>query len=260
MALNQSATALVTGAGHRLGRAMALMLAEAGWSLIVHYNHSASAAEEVVHTIQQKGGHAIALGMDLTRIDKSNTFIDQARQVFGPITCLINNASIFSRDDFASVTSESWHAHMNINLMGPVFLSKAFATALPSKTEGCIVNILDQKLLRLTPDYFSYTVSKAGLWAVTRLLAIELAPYVRVNGIAPGLTLPSDGQTDAQFERVAIDTLLHRGPSLEDITRALAFILDTPCLTGQMILLDGGKHLMSRSRTSSLFPEQNEEQ
>lgn len=162
---------------------------------------------------------------------------------FGPLGCLVNNASTFELDGVADATRDSWDAHMETNLRAPFVLTQAMAAALPEDRQGCVVNIIDQRVWNLTPFFLSYTLSKAGLWTLTRTLAMALAPRIRVNGIGPGPVLPSARQTQDQFDRQAAAVPLGRGASPEEICAALRFILGAPAMTGQMIALDGGQHL-----------------
>jgi NAD(P)-dependent dehydrogenase (short-subunit alcohol dehydrogenase family) len=163
----------------------------------------------------------------------------------GPLSCLINNASEFDVDTVETLTPEGWDAHLDVNLRAPVFLAQALAHNLPAGMPANVINIIDQRVWRLTPDFFSYTISKAGLWTATRTLAQALAPRVRVNAIGPGPVLKSVHQTDGEFAAEARATPLGRGPSPEEIAAAVRFILASPSLTGQMICLDGGQHLGS---------------
>lgn len=235
--------ALVTGAGQRIGRAIALDLAEAGAAVVVHYNSSAAHAEAVVAEIAARGGTAVALGANLERPDEAEALVPRAVEAVGPLDCLVNNASIFERDEVPEVTRQSWDAHMEINLRAPFVLSQAFARQLPGNDTGSIVNLLDQRVWNLTPHFVSYTVSKAGLWALTQTLALALAPHIRVNAIGPGPTLPSPRQSKAQFQRQFESMPLRRGTTPEEICAAVRFILSSPGFTGQMIALDGGQHL-----------------
>lgn len=235
--------ALVTGAGRRIGRAMALTLARAGWSVAVHYNQSRAAAAETVADIERAGGTAVAVAADLGREAEVETLLPLAAEALGPVTLLVNNASLFEMDTADTVTRESWDAHMETNLRAPFVLSQALARQLPAGAEGNIVNMLDQRVWKLTPYFMSYTVAKMGLWTLTRTLALALAPRIRVNGIGPGPALPSARQTDAQFEAQCAALPLRHGTSPEEIAAAVMFILSAPSMTGQMIALDGGEHL-----------------
>ncbi|SMF60952.1 NAD(P)-dependent dehydrogenase, short-chain alcohol dehydrogenase family [Tistlia consotensis] len=235
--------ALVTGAARRIGRALALSLAEAGFAVAVHYNGSAEAAEEVVRLIGRGGGRAVALQADLAEEAQAARLLPAAVEALGPLGVLVNNASTFERDEWHDATRESWDHHLEPNLRAPFVLSQAFARQLPEDAGGLIVNLLDQRVWNLTPHFVSYTVSKAALWTLTRSLALALAPRIRVNGIGPGPALPSPRQSDAQFTRQAASTPLGRGTDPEEICRTLRFLLEARSMTGQMIALDGGQHL-----------------
>jgi len=236
-------TALVTGAGIRVGRAIALDLARHGWQIAVHYNRSRAPAEEVVDEIRAYGSRAVALRADLSREKEANRLVPRAAEALGPLTCLVNNAARFKTDTVNSATWESWDTHMKVNLRAPFVLIQAFAAQLPDGAAGNVINLIDQRVWNLTPDFTSYTVSKAGLWTLTRTLALALAPRIRVNAVGPGPTLPSRRQTQAQFDAQCVQTPLGRSTTPEEITDAVRFILGAPALTGQMIALDGGQHL-----------------
>jgi len=235
--------ALVTGAARRIGRAIALALATRGYDVAIHYQSSRAEALAVVAEIEGLGRRGAALQADLSRHEDVDRLLPQVANVLGTPTVLINNASEFQDDSLTSTTLASWSAHLDVNLRAPVFLSQAFAEHLPADAPGVIVNILDQRVLRLTPDFFSYTVSKAGLWAATRTMAQALAPRIRVNAIGPGPILRSVHQSDADFAAECAATLLQRGSSPHEIAAAVCFILDAPSMTGQLIALDGGQHL-----------------
>src|SRR6185312_7488815 len=180
---------------------------------------------------------------DLGNRDAIERLVANVSRELGPLTTLINNASEFLPDSIGNLDEATWDLHLSINLKAPVFLSEAMAKQLPEGIEGNIINIIDQRVWNLTPEFFSYTISKAGLWTATRTLAQALAPRIRVNAIGPGPVLRSIHQTDDDFEREKQSTLLKRGPSAKEIAAAVRFILATPSLTGQMIALDGGQHL-----------------
>jgi NAD(P)-dependent dehydrogenase (short-subunit alcohol dehydrogenase family) len=241
---NTRKTALITGAAKRIGRAIALDMAAHGWAIAVHYNTSPQEAEETRDAIRDAGAGAAMVRGDLADGAALAGLVDAAQAALGPVTCLINNASVFEHDDIATMTPESWEKHIAVNLRAPLFLAQRFAAALPSDADGAIVNLIDQRVRKLTPHFFSYTVSKAGLWTATRTLAQALAPRVRVNAIAPGPTLPNIRQRQEDFAQESRSTLLGRGPKPEEIAAAVRFILDAPSLTGQMIALDGGQHLV----------------
>lgn len=249
--MNRTArTALVTGAGKRIGRAIALDLAGHGWALAVHYNRSGTDAAAVVAEIEGRGGRAAAFGADLSVETEGAALVDRAATALGPVGCLINNASVFERDDPETVTAESWALHMQVNLRAPFLLAQAFVRQLPAEAVGNVLNILDQRVWNLTPYFTSYTVSKAALWTLTQTLAMALAPRVRVNAVGPGPTLPSARQTEEQFVRQWSALPMARRVQPEEICAAIRFILDAPSLTGQMIAIDGGQHLAwNRKRT-----------
>lgn len=239
--------ALVTGAARRIGRAIALGLAETGWHVGVHHRASAAAAQAVVNEIEAMGGKAVALQADLAISGEVEHLLATCRSRLGAPLCLVNNASLFLFDEVLSLTPAQWDAHQDINLKAPVLLAKAFAKALPEGATGNIINIIDQRVWRPTPLYFSYAVSKAGLFEATRMLAQALAPRIRVNAIGPGPVLQSIHQTPEQFARQVAATPLGLGPAPGEIAAAVRFILDAPALTGQMIVLDGGQHLAWRT-------------
>jgi NAD(P)-dependent dehydrogenase (short-subunit alcohol dehydrogenase family) len=236
-------TALVTGAAMRIGRAVATDLAAHGWAVGVHYNRSRAEAEAVVAEIAAAGGRAAALGADLASPAAVERLVPEAAGRLGPLTLLVNNASVFENDTVENLSQEGWREHIDVNLRAPVFLSQAFARQLPADAEGNIVNIIDMRVWRLTPLFLSYTVSKAGLWTATQTLAMALAPRIRVNGIGPGPVLPSKRQTREQFERQCRLTPLGHGTAPAEIAAAVRFIVASPSMTGQMIALDGGQHL-----------------
>lgn len=236
-------TALVTGASKRIGRAIALALGEAGWRVGVHYNSSPSDAENTVADIKAAGGDAAALQADLCDMKAVASLVPQCTDALGTPTCLINNASLFERDVVDTLTPELWQAHLDINLRAPVFLARSFAQALGDGQAGVIINLLDQRVWKLTPDFLSYTLSKSALWTATQTLAQALAPNIRVNAIGPGPTLANERQTTENFQKQQQATILKRGPELDEICAAVRFIIDAPSMTGQMIALDGGQHL-----------------
>jgi len=235
--------ALVTGGAKRLGRAMALALAGAGFDVAIHYGGSAEEAEGTAGEVRGAGRRAVTLRADLSREAEAAALLPAAAAALGPVGVLVNNASAFERDEWHDATRESWDRHLEPNLRAPFVLAQAMARALPAEAEGVVVNMLDQRVWSLTPHFVSYTVSKAGLWALTQSLALALAPRVRVNGIGPGPALPSPRQSREQFERQAASVPLRRGTSPAEVADALLAILLLPAMTGQMIALDGGQHL-----------------
>lgn len=235
--------ALVTGAARRIGSVIARDLGARGWAVAVHYHHSAAEASEAVVGIEANGGRAVALQADLTSERETVALVDRACETLGPVTCLINNASLFERDEALTVTRESWDHHMQVNLRAPFLLTQTVARQLPSDASGCIINLLDQRVWQLTPHFTSYTLSKAGLWTLTQTLALALAPRVRVNAVGPGPTLPSRRQSAEQFARQWSRVPLVRPVAPEEIAAAVRFLLDAPSVTGQMIAVDAGQHL-----------------
>jgi NAD(P)-dependent dehydrogenase (short-subunit alcohol dehydrogenase family) len=240
---DEPATALITGASRRIGHALAQNLACAGWTIAIHYRRSASEADGLAADIEARGGRARSFQADLSDPNAPEALVANVARALGPPTVLINNASEFLPDTVQTLDNDSWDLHLGINLKAPVFLAQAMAKSLPAGAEGNIINIIDQRVWNLTPEFFSYTISKAGLWTATRTLAQALAPRIRVNAIGPGPVLRSIHQTDDDFERESRSTLLGRGASTDEIAAAVRFILATPSLTGQMIALDGGQHL-----------------
>jgi NAD(P)-dependent dehydrogenase (short-subunit alcohol dehydrogenase family) len=237
------ATALVTGAGLRLGRAISRDLAAHGWQIGVHYNTSADAAEELVREIEHRGGAALALRGDLTQKDDLLSLVSRCAERLGPPTLLVNNAARFEFDSLAGLDWAEWQAELDINLRAPVFLAQAFAKTLPENASGSIINMIDQRVWRPTPEFFSYTIAKSALWTATRVLAQALAPRIRVNALGPGPVLPNRWQTEADFARECRATPLGHGVTAEEVSAAIRFLLDAPSVTGQMIVLDSGQHL-----------------
>lgn len=245
--------ALVTGAGKRLGGAMALYLAERGYDVAVHYATSAGAAEEVVGLIKAKGRNAQAIQADLLELDDMERLLPQAAKALGgPITCLVNNASVFEYDTIATASRDSWDRHINSNLRAPFVLSQAMAAQGLTATAddqgepvaaGLIVNMLDQRVRKLTPEFMTYTLAKMGLWAFTQTAAQALTPHIRVNAIGPGPTLQGARQSKSHFDAQRAATILERGANPADITAALGYFVDAPAVTGQLLCVDGGQHL-----------------
>jgi NAD(P)-dependent dehydrogenase (short-subunit alcohol dehydrogenase family) len=236
--------ALITGAGRRIGRAIALTVADAGYDVAVHYRHSRADACALAAEIEGRGRRAVAVAADLADLGDVARLIPQVCEQLGPPTCLVNNASEFQDDSIMSLSPESWALHIDSNLRAPVLLAQALAKHLPVGAAGNVINIIDQRVLRPSPEFFSYTISKAGLWTATRTLAQALAPRIRVNAIGPGPVLRSVHQSAEDFAAEQNATLLQRGATPDEIAAAVRFILDAPALTGQMIALDGGQHLV----------------
>ena len=237
------ATALVTGAATRIGRAIALGLAGDGWTVAVHYRRSESDALEVVDRIRGEGGRAAPVRADLAVETEAAALLPLVHRQVGPVGCLVNNASEFERDEIGDMTRASWDMHIETNLRAPTVLMQDMARLLPAGQRGAIVNLLDQRVLNPTPHFVSYTVSKAALWTLTQTMAMALAPRIRVNAIGPGPALPSKRQSQADFERQIGNLPLRCAGTPQEIAAAMRFILAMPSMTGQMIALDGGQHL-----------------
>ena len=250
--MTTAGTALITGSARRIGRVIAVELAGRGWDIAVHFQKSDADASALVEELQALGGKAVAIQADLSRHEEVAGLIPACAKVLAPPTCLINNASAFLLDSVETLEPETWDSHLDINLKAPVFLGRELLRHLPEEATGNVINIIDQRVWKLTPDFFSYTISKAGLWTATRMMAQSMAPRVRVNAVGPGPVLKSIYQTDADFEAEVQSTLLKRGPTPEEIAAAVGFILEAPAMTGQMIALDSGQHLTwSRSELPS---------
>lgn len=244
MAATASGAALVTGAGMRIGRALALRLAQEGYAVAVHYHQSREAADAVVKEITASGKRAAAVQADLSQESQTAGLIAKAQEAVGDLTLLVNSAAVFETDDIATLTRESWDRHLEINLRAPVKLSQDFAAQIDPNRNNVIVNIIDQRVLKLTPQFLSYTVSKAALYTVTKTMAQALAPLgVRVNAIGPGPVLKNDRQSETDWRRQNEATLLGAGANLQDIGDALLYLLRAEAVTGQMIAVDGGQHL-----------------
>lgn len=236
-------TALVTGAAKRIGRAIAIALARAGYDIGVHYGRSRDDALSLVSELEALGVRAHALACDLNDVAGVSGLIDEARAVLGPLDVLVNNASVFADDRARTLSIESWQMHMDTNLLAPVLLSQAFAAQADIRSGASIINMIDQRVLKPSPPFFSYSMSKAGLWHATRTLAQALAPNIRVNAVGPGPTLKSIHQSEADFAREARSTLLQKPTSPEEVAAAVIYLLNAPSVTGQMICVDSGQHL-----------------
>lgn len=240
--------ALVTGAGRRIGRAIALGLARAGWDVAVHYRASRAEAQEVVAAIEAMGRRAVALRCDLADEAAVRALLPQAAAALGALRCVVNNASLFEYDSAADFSAGRLDAHMRANVAAPVILAQALHAALAAGEQGVVINLLDQKLYNLNPDFLSYTLSKAALHAATTMLAQQLAPAVRVVGIAPGITMVSGDQTEAGFAHAHRQTPLGRSSTPEDIADSVVYAATARALTGTTLLVDGGQHLLPLPR------------
>jgi NAD(P)-dependent dehydrogenase (short-subunit alcohol dehydrogenase family) len=234
--------ALVTGGAKRIGRAISLRLGRAGYAVAIHGREPSAEAETLRAELAAGGGAAIVTG-DLADPAAVDRLIPQARGALGPVTLLVNNASVFLPDDVRGLDPAVWEHHFAVNLRAPVFLAGAFAAQVPPEGEGAVVNILDQRVWKLTPQFFSYTLAKAGLRTATITMAQALAPRVRVNAVGPGPTLMSARQDPEAFARQTAALPLGMGPTPEDIAEAVLMLAEARTVTGQMIAPDGGQHL-----------------
>jgi NAD(P)-dependent dehydrogenase (short-subunit alcohol dehydrogenase family) len=235
--------ALVTGAGKRIGRVIAECLARDGYAVAIHYGRSRDAAEAVVASIQAAGGHAAMIQADLADAEAVDGIIRAAQAALGPLTLLVNNASEFEPDAVETLDLDRWERHFAVNLRAPAFLARDFAAQLPADRHGCIVNIVDQRVLKPNPQFFSYTLTKSALFTATRILAQALAPRIRVNAVGPGPTLASSRQDSEAFARQSDTVPLGHGATPEEIAKAVLFLARARSVTGQMIAVDGGQHL-----------------
>jgi NAD(P)-dependent dehydrogenase (short-subunit alcohol dehydrogenase family) len=244
--------ALVTGGARRLGRGIVLALAQDGWDVAVHYGHSAQDAQETVREVEAIGRRAIALAADLDRAAEVAGLLNRCTEQLGEPCCVVNSASRFEYDSVDNFEPDKLLAQMRTNLAAPLLLARdLYRRRVALKAEpasAVVVNLLDQKLFNLNPDFLSYTLSKAALHAATTMLAQALAPLVRVVGVAPGISLPSADQSQADFERAHSATPLGRSSTASDIGQAVCFAARARAVTGTTILVDGGQHLQSMDR------------
>ena len=238
-----SPVALVTGGAKRIGRAISLRLAQEGYAVAVHCRHSRAEATDLEAAIVRGGGRAAIFEVDLGDADSLAGLVTDVAAALGPLTLLVNNASLFEADEVHDLTADLWDRHFAINLRAAVFLARDFARQVPDSGEGAVINIIDQRVWKPTPQFFSYTLSKAALFMATRTMAQALAPRIRVNAVGPGPTLTSPRQNPDDFARQAEALLLGHGPTPEDIAEAVAFLAKARSVTGQMLAVDGGQHL-----------------
>jgi len=240
--------ALVTGAGRRLGRAIALGMARAGWDIAVHYRASEAEAQQVADEIRALGRRAATLHAELADEAAVRRLLPAAIEALGAVDCVVNNASLFDYDSAADFSMQKLDAHMHANVAAPLLLAQALHAATPDGAQAAVVNLLDQKLYNLNPDFLSYTLSKAALHTATTMLAQALAPKVRVVGVAPGITLVSGEQSEAGFEKAHTQTPLGRSSTPEDIVQAVLYAATARAVTGTTLLVDGGQHLLPLPR------------
>ncbi|HEV2609808.1 MAG TPA: SDR family oxidoreductase [Noviherbaspirillum sp.] len=241
--------ALVTGAAKRIGRTIALALAGRGWDVAVHYRQSEQEARTTVAEIEALGRRAAAVQCDLADEAQARTLLaDAAAALQAPVSCLVNNASLFQQDGAQDFSVASLDAHMHANLAAPIILTQALYQITPPDSRAVAINLLDQKLFNLNPDFLSYTLSKAALHTATTMLAQALAPRLRVVGVAPGITLVSGDQTEGGFAKAHAVTPLGRSSTPEDVAATVCFVAESPAITGTTLLVDGGQHLIPLQR------------
>jgi NAD(P)-dependent dehydrogenase (short-subunit alcohol dehydrogenase family) len=238
-----SPVAIVTGGARRIGRAIVEDLVGHGWAVAIHFNQSRDEATALATLLRECGGRVVTVGGDFTDTDCLKRIVADATAALGPPTLLVNNASIFERDSMGDLERRQWDRQMTVNLTAPVFLTQAFAQAVPDGAEGNVINLLDQRIWKPTPNHFSYQTSKSALFVATQTLAQALAPRIRVNGIAPGPALPSASQSEERFRKMIDAILLQRPPDLGDFGRTVRYLVENRSITGQVIALDGGQHL-----------------
>ena len=236
-------TALITGGAKRIGLAISENLSANGWAIAIHCNASAAAGNELAERIRDKGGKAHVIVADLGDHQAVQEIMPEAVKALGPIDLLVNNASIFEADEIASTSEAVWDMHMAVNLKAPSFLTQTFVNQLPDGVAGNVVNIIDQRVLKITPEFYSYQLTKSALWVATRTLAQALAPKIRVNAISPGPTIQNARQSPEDFQAQLDGILLKKGAELEEFGNTIRYLVETPSITGQMICLDGGQHL-----------------
>ncbi len=240
--------AIVTGAARRIGRVIALTLAKQGWDVAIHYRFSETEAIQTVEDIRKMGRRSVALHCDLTDENAVNQLLNRVEESLGTPMCLVNNASVFEHDSVTDFSAHALDFHMRTNLTAPVLLSRALYAMTPDGCQSVVINLLDQKLDNLNPSFLSYTLSKAALNTATTLLAQELAPKLRIVGIAPGITLVSGEQTEQDFRIAHKNTPLGRSSTPEDIASTVCFVANSPAITGTTIVVDGGQHLIPLSQ------------
>lgn len=236
--------ALVTGGAKRIGKSIVEQLASDGWTVCIHCNNSRADADVLADTIREAGGRAEIVQGDLSDIAAVRRLIPETCNLLGAPRLLINNASLFEPDEIDTLSEASWSIHMSANLQAPIFLAHDFAAHLPAAQDGLIVNIIDQRVWKLTPQFFSYTLAKSALWTATQTMAQGLAPRIRVNGIGPGPTIMNERQAPADFQQQIDSTILGRGADLTEFGATIRYLWDNRSITGQMIALDGGQHLI----------------
>lgn len=241
--MQSSTNVLITGAARRIGKAIAEDLAAHGFGVALHCNRSRSEAEELAAAIRDRGGRATVVQADLADLGAASGMLEEAQAALGPIAILVNNASLFENDSIRDFDWDLWNRHFDVHLKAPALLVRNLDAALPADGEGLVVNIIDQRVWRPTPRYFTYTLSKAALWTATQTMAQALAPRIRVNAIGPGPTLANTRQRPEDFQAQLDGLLLGHGPALAEFGATVRYLWQARSITGQMIALDGGQHL-----------------
>ena len=234
---------LITGASTRIGKQIALHFSKKGWNIAIHYFKSSSEAKKLKSIIEKNFVKAVLIRADLKNKKEVEKIIPTAIKKLGKIDCLINNAALFEKDDILNFTNKSWNDHLNINLLAPAILIKYFAKQASKKKSSNIINIIDQRVFKLTSIFMSYTLSKSALYTLTKTMAMRLGPNIKVNGIAPGPTIKSKRQSTKHFDKQAKSTLLKKPVSTQDICDTIEFLIDNNSITGQVVAVDSGQNL-----------------
>tara|TARA_B110000438_G_scaffold281891_1_gene308438 strand:- start:523 stop:1272 length:750 start_codon:yes stop_codon:yes gene_type:complete len=234
---------LITGGSTRIGREIALHFSKRGWNIAIHYFKSSSEAKKLKSIIEKNSVKVVLIKADLRNTKQVKKIIPSAVKKLGKISCLINNAALFEKDDILNFTNKSWNDHLNINLLAPAILIKHFAKQAPRKTLSNIINIIDQRVFKLTPVFMSYTLSKGALYTLTKTMAMKLSPKIKVNGIAPGPTIKNKRQSTKHFDKQSNSTLLKKPVAIQDICDTVEFLIENNSVTGQVIAVDSGQNL-----------------
>jgi len=235
---------LITGAATRVGKAIAIHFAQKGWNIGLHYNKSSLKAKNLKKIIEKKNVKAVLIKADLKNTNEVEKIIPKVKKQLGTIDCLVNNAALFEKDDILNFTNKKWNEHLNINLLAPATLIKQFTIQASRKKVSNIINIIDQRVFKLTPIFMSYTLSKSALFTLTKTMAMRLAPNIKVNGIAPGPTIKSKRQSTLHFNKQAKSTLLKKAVGLKDICDTVDFLINNNSITGQVVAVDSGQNLV----------------
>ncbi len=234
---------LITGGATRIGKEIAIHFSKKGWNIAIHYFKSSSKAKNLKKIIEENSVKVVLIKADLKNVKQVEKIVSVAKRKLGTINCLINNAALFEKDDILNFTNDSWNDHLNINLRAPVILTKQFAKQASKKNISNIINIIDQRVFKLTPIFMSYTLSKSALYTFTKTMAMRLSPNIKVNGIAPGPTIKSKRQSIKHFNKQAKSTLLKKSVRPEDICDTVEFLIKNNSITGQVIAVDSGQNL-----------------